>query len=166
MWHPQFCHWMTEQDPDDGPSYPRWAVIGSVPTPHYSFSLSVHQWTHATDRRSHYGPSYTIVMVVRDPCPKGLQLFLSVFWQTSMTDRHTLDGPSYTTVLVVRDPIPKGLHFFQVFSHGHLRRTFIPTKVCPAQPSSLSRTLVLRVSIFFPSIHWQTSTTDRHTLDD
>ena len=103
---------MIEQDPDDGPLYPRWTVIGYIPTPHHSFSLSVHQLKHATDRRSHDGPSCMTVMVVRDLCPKGLHFFPSFLLWTSMTKLHTLDVPSCTTVITVRDPSPKGLHTF------------------------------------------------------
>ena len=100
---------MTDRRTHDGPSlgpsqYPQ------HPTVH--FSPSVHQRTHATDCRSHDGPSCTIVLVVRDPVPKGLSLFLSVLLRTTMTDRHSHDGPSYTTVLIVRDPVPKGLSLF------------------------------------------------------
>ena len=66
-----------------------------------------------TDGRLHDGPSYTTVLVVRDPVSKDLSLFLSVLQRTHVTDRHTHDGPSCMTVITVRDPSPKGLHFFR-----------------------------------------------------
>ena len=84
-------------------------VVGSVPTaltPNVQFSPSVHQRTHATDRRSHDALSCTTVLVVRDPIPKGLSLFLSVLQRTSMADRHTLNGPSYIAVITVLQDEP------------------------------------------------------------
>ena len=103
---------MKERDPDDGMSYPRWTVIGSVPTPHCLFSLSVHQQIHAMDHRFHDGLSCTTVLVFRDPFLKGLQLFLSILLQISKIDRHTLDGPYFKTFMTVRDPSLEGVHSF------------------------------------------------------
>ena len=65
-----------------------------------------------TDRHSHDGPSYTTVMVVRDPLSEGLSLILSVLQQKHVTDRRTHDGPSCMTVMMVRDPSPKDLSLF------------------------------------------------------
>ena len=115
LWHPQFCHWMTQRDPDYRPSYPQWTVIGSVTTPHHlavQFSPCFHQRTNVTDHCSHHILSCTTILVVRDPNPNCLSLFLSVLWRTSTTDRHYHDGPSCTTGILVRHPCPKGLQLF------------------------------------------------------
>ena len=76
------------------------------------FFPSVLQRPHATGRHPPDGPSFTTVLVVRDPISEGLSLFLSVLQWTHVTDRHPYDGPSYITVLVVRDPVPNGLSLF------------------------------------------------------
>ena len=78
----------------------------------FHFIPSVSQLTHVKDCRLHDGPSYTTVLVVRDPVSKGLSLFLSVLQRTHVTDRHTHNGLSCTTVMTVRDPSAKGLHIF------------------------------------------------------
>ena len=120
MGYPQFFHFYTERDPDDGPSYPRWTVVGSVAKALAPMS----QRTHVTDRRAHDGLSCTTVMLVRDPVSKGL----SFFPKCSPTD--TCDGPSSscTTVVVVRDPVSKGLSFYpKCFS----------TETCDGPSSSL-----------------------------
>ena len=125
MRYPQFCHCYTERDTDDGPSYPRRTVIGSIPkslTPHFPFLLSVLQRTYVTDRRLHEGSSCTTVLVVRDLVSKGLSFFFpSVPQRTHVMDHRLHDGPSCTIVMLDRDPVSKGLSFFsQVFPNGHM----------------------------------------------
>ena len=115
MWHPIFCHWMTERGPDDGPSYPRLTVIGSVqtsPTPHCPIFSKCPPTDTCDGPSFHDGSSCTTVLVIRDPIPKCLLLFPSVLLRTSTTDRHTLDVPSRITVMTVRYPSPKGFHNF------------------------------------------------------
>ena len=118
------------------------------------------------DLRSYDGPSYTTILVVRDPIFKVLPLFLSVHQRTHATNHLSHVGLFCTTVLVVRDPVPKGPSlFFYVSLKEQLRRTVIPTTVRPAQPFWLSETLFLRFSHFFLSVLQWTHATDRHTYD-
>ena len=87
--------------------------VSETPIPKgLSLFLNVLQRTHATDRRSHDGPSFTTVLVVREPIPKGLSPFLCVLQQTSTKDHHTLNGLSCIIVMTIRDPSSKGLHTF------------------------------------------------------
>ena len=114
----------------------------------------------------HYGgPSCTIVLVFRDPIPKGLQFSLSVHQRTHATNYRSHDGPSRTTFLVVRDPIPKDLHLF-------LSVLWWASKMDRHTRNGLSCTTILVVTEPYPkglqlflSVLWRASMTERHTLD-
>ena len=114
----------------------------------------------------HYGgPSCTIVLVFRDPIPKGLQFSLSVHQRTHATNYRSHDGPSRTTFLVVRDSIPKDLHLF-------LSVLWWASKMDRHTRNGLSCTTILVVTEPYPkglqlflSVLWRASMTERHTLD-
>ena len=113
------------------------------------FVLSMNPPTDTWDHRSHDGPSYTSVLIVRDSISKDLQFFLSVRWRTSTTDRHYHDCPSYTILMTVRDLFPNGLYFF-LSVHWWTSTTERHILNGPSCTTSWRlEILVLRVSIFF-----------------
>ena len=93
MGHLQFCHWVTEWDPDDGPSYSRRTVVGFVPTTLILYCLMFLQVSTDGHMRR------TVVPTTVHPAQLfwlSETLFLRVslyFSKCSQTDNY--DGPSY-----------------------------------------------------------------------
>ena len=108
---------MTERYPDDGQSFPRWTVIGSVPTSLTPNSPILSKCPPMVTCDELLFPRRSILHN-RFSCQRPHSLGSLTFSKCPPTD--TCHGPSCTTVLVVKDPIPKGLSpFLSVLQRTH-----------------------------------------------